>query len=129
MNERTHRHLYFRKRFKPGEVIDPKMEGLCRDSAGPFLWAKRAGVEASDIARDNNPLAKQVGGSHYKDQKLQPIEACYKRYGYQGVKAALHCKIDKYLTRDKDEELEQLMKAQHCIELLLEYYKKTRENL
>lgn len=127
MTPNTHRHLYYRKRLQ--KPVDPGTEGLCCDSAGPFVWAKRAGVEANEIRENNNPLEKQVGGSHYKEQSLQPIEACYKRYGYQGVKAALHCKIDKYLTRDKDEELEQLMKAQHCIELLLEYYKKTRENL
>ena len=144
MNADTHRHLYFRKRFAPGTVVDPKMEGLCCDSAGHFIWAKRAGLEANDqvgtprveeLSRRASQIASaldtQIGGSHYKAEKLQPIEACYQRYGYEGVKAALHCKVDKYLTRDKEgqDDFEQLQKAEHCIQLLLQFYKKDRENL
>ncbi len=73
---------------------------------------------------DLAPLLTQVGGDHYKDQELQPIEACWLRYGYIGVKASLHCKVDKYLTREKGNEREQLEKAAHCIALLIEFYDK-----
>ena len=73
---------------------------------------------------DLAPLLTQVGGDHYKDQELQPIEACWLRYGYIAVKATLHCKVDKYLTREKGNEREQLEKAAHCIALLIEFYDK-----
>jgi len=69
-------------------------------------------------------LNSQVGGSHYKDMGLEPVEATYMRYGYAGVKAALHCKIDKYIGRDKQDELADLNKAKHCIEMLIEYKEK-----
>lgn len=69
-------------------------------------------------------IQSQVGGDHYKKQKLQPLDATFARYGYIGVKAAIHTKVDKYLTRDKDDELEQLEKAHHCLGMLIEYYHK-----
>ena len=64
----------------------------------------------------------QVGGTHYEDMDLEPIEMCYQRYGYYGVKAALHTKVDKYLTREKDDELEDLEKAKSCIDILIKYH-------
>ena len=64
----------------------------------------------------------QVGGTHYEDMDIEPIEMCYRRYGYKGVKAALHTKVDKYLTREKDDELEDLEKAKSCIDILIKYH-------
>lgn len=69
-------------------------------------------------------LGAQVGGDHYTAQTLQPIEMCYQRYGYEGVKATLHTKVDKYLTRTKDDELEQFKKARHCLDLLIDFYQR-----
>ena len=68
-------------------------------------------------------LDTQVGGSHYKDMGLQPLEACYQRYGYIGAKAAIHCKVDKYL-REKDNRIEDLEKAVHCLQMLVEFAKR-----
>lgn len=72
-------------------------------------------------AKDDSLLASQtqVGGDHYTKMKLQPLEACYQRYGYFGLKASIHTKVDKYF-RSKDNEIEDLKKAIHCIQLLLE---------
>ena len=90
------------------------------DNATPEEWdALKRGYATRAPALDI-----QVGGDHYKHQKLQPLEMVYLRYGYEGVKAALHCKIDKYLTRQKGEPRENLSKAQHCIDLLIEFYDK-----
>ena len=57
-------------------------------------------------------LNKQVAGSHYKNQKLQPIELAY----MLGQTPAF-CKVAKYTTRIKDDPVQQLNKALHCIEL------------
>ena len=75
-----------------------------------------------------DPLEEQVGGTHYKTMRLQPIEACYQRYGLPGVKAAVHVKVDKYLGRNKGNPIEDIDKAIHCLELLKEFYRKEREN-
>ena len=85
------------------------------DDATPAEW---------DALRSNRKaLNEQYGGTHYREQSLQPIEATYLRYGYYGVKAALHTKVDKYLTRDKVDELKDLEKAKHCIELIIAFHK------
>lgn len=85
------------------------------DDATPAEW--------DALRRNRKALTEQHGGTHYKAQHLQPIEATYLRYGYRGVKAALHTKVDKYLTRDKVNELEDLEKARHCIDLMIDFYK------
>ena len=65
-------------------------------------------------------LGNQIGGKHYKALKIQPLEHTYANYGYEGLKAAVHTKVDKYLLRDKDSEVEDIKKAIHCLEILLE---------
>jgi|TARA_R110002074_G_scaffold104230_4_gene225035 hypothetical protein len=80
-----------------------------------------------DYEAAQKTTGKQVGGTHYEDMGLQPLDATYMRYGYAGVKAALHCKIDKYIGRDKHDELADLKKARHCIDMLIEYKEKEDE--
>lgn len=63
---------------------------------------------------------RQVGGTHYKTLGIQPLEHTYITYGYIGLKAAVHTKVDKYLKRNKDNEVQDIKKAIHCLEILLE---------
>ena len=62
----------------------------------------------------------QEGGSHYKDQKVQPMELAY----YIGGTPAF-CKLSKYM-RVKEDQAEDLRKAYHCIEFEeeMQYYAK-----
>ena len=69
-----------------------------------------------------------IGSSDYSEMRLQPLEATYLRYGYNGMKAAIHTKVDKYLTRDKGTEVEDIEKSIHCLELLLEKAKENYES-
>lgn len=57
-------------------------------------------------------LDTQIDGSHYKVQKIQPIQLAY----YVGGTPAF-CKLAKYLTRDKGDRKTNLDKAVHCISL------------
>ncbi len=75
---------------------------------------------AQDWAELVEASASQVGGTHYTDMGIQPLEYTYANYGYIGLKAAIHTKVNKYLGRIKDDEVEQLKKARHCIDLLIE---------
>lgn len=59
-----------------------------------------------------NALDKQVGGDHYKEQKLQPIELAYMVGGTPAF-----CKLAKYITRNKGDHAENIRKAIHVIEL------------
>lgn len=62
------------------------------------------------------PLTKQVGGEHYKNYKIQPIE-------YAMANKLNYCQSNaiKYITRYRDKNgKEDLLKAIHNIEILLE---------
>lgn len=64
----------------------------------------------------NNPLATQVGGSHYKDLKIQPIEFIH-------ANNIPFCEANaiKYLCRWRNKNgLQDLEKARHYIDLLIE---------
>ena len=64
----------------------------------------------------------QVGGDHYLNVGMQPLEYTFEVYGYYGVKASIHTKVNKYLTREKGSEIEDIDKAIHCLELLKEFH-------
>ena len=61
-------------------------------------------------------LDTQVGGSHYTDQKLQPIQLTY----LLGQTPAF-CKVAKYCSRIKDDMEGQVDKAIHCNQLQAEF--------
>lgn len=64
----------------------------------------------------NGALVKQVGGSHYKDKAIQPIE-----YIHANKLGFCEGNVVKYVTRWKDKNgIADLEKAKHYIELLIE---------
>jgi hypothetical protein len=71
---------------------------------------------AMESLETNNPLATQVGGSHYKDLKIQPIEFIH-------ANNIPFCEANaiKYLCRWRNKNgLQDLEKARHYIDLLIE---------
>ncbi len=59
---------------------------------------------------------KQVGGSHYKDKAIQPIE-----YIHANKMGFCEGNVVKYITRWKEKNgVADLEKAKHYIELLIE---------
>lgn len=65
--------------------------------------------------QENNPLNTQVGGSHYKDCKIQPIEFIH-------ANNIPFCEANaiKYLCRHRNKNGKQdLEKAKHYIDLLI----------
>lgn len=88
------------------------------NEASPADWDRVA-----KVARQST-MDKQVGGSHYTDQGIQPLEVTYENFGYYGVRAALYTKVNKYLSRNKGNHVQDLEKAKHCIELQIEFAKR-----
>mgnify|MGYP000595384916 CR=1 FL=1 len=88
----------------------------------PEEWDRAA--EGLKTGSDMLATDKQVGGKHYKEQGLEPVEVTYENFGYYGVRAALYTKVNKYLTRNKGNHLQDLEKAKHCIELQIEFAKR-----
>lgn len=66
---------------------------------------------------------KQVGGMHYKGAGIQPIE-----YSYANNLSPNLTNVVKYITRDKDDKVKDLLKAIHYIELELELVHKVDPN-
>ena len=58
---------------------------------------------------------KQIGGNHYKDLKIQVWDfiAANKLDWFQGT-------ITKYICRDKENKLQDLLKARHCLDKYIE---------
>jgi len=70
-----------------------------------------------------NPLEEQVGGGHYKDLAIQPMEYCQ-----LNKLGAAESFVVKYVTRHKNKNgAEDIKKAIHCLELLLEIEYKEEE--
>lgn len=65
-------------------------------------------------------LDEQIGGSHYKDFEIQPIEFVHKnQLGF------IEGNVIKYVCRhSKKGGLKDLEKAKHYIEILIEFYNK-----
>lgn len=65
----------------------------------------------------DNPLLRQVGGSHYKDRAIQPVE-----YMMSNELGYVEGAVVKYVTRWKYKGgIEDLKKAQHFLELLINF--------
>lgn len=71
-------------------------------------------------AASPSPLSQQTGGQHYKGMKIQPVEFCHANgIGY------MEGNVIKYVCRWQQKNgLEDLEKAKHYIELLIELEKK-----
>jgi len=67
----------------------------------------------------NGALMKQVGGSHYKDKAIQPIE-----YIHANKMGFCEGNVVKYITRWREKNgLADLEKAKHYIEMLIDLEK------
>ncbi len=104
----------------------------CKQAHGQWLimaWAKdqirmcepcwqcvKAFVEASTKPPSSTALASQVGGSHYKDMAIQPVEYIHRNgIGYCAGSAI------KYLSRHEAKgKAEDIRKAIHFCQLILE---------
>lgn len=66
------------------------------------------------------PSSTQIGGSHYSNKAIQPIE-----YILANDLGFCEGNVVKYVTRYKEKNgLEDLQKAKHYIEFLIEQYNK-----
>ena len=115
------------------EIIEQRKE-ITKDGGTlyiePSTWDVIQRIKLLEkMIKDNiNSLSIQIGGNHYKDMQMQPVEliAKLKLNYFQG-------NIVKYISRDKDNKIEDLEKAKHYCELAIELdkeiYKKTNNFL
>lgn len=69
-----------------------------------------------------SPLETQIGGDHYTKLAIQPM-----RYSMENGLDALQHTVIKYVTRFRDKAgIEDLEKAKHCIDMLIEFEKENK---
>ena len=69
-----------------------------------------------------SPLSTQIGGDHYTKLTIQPVQYSMKN----GLDALQHTVI-KYVTRFRDKNgIEDLEKAKHCIDMLIEFERESK---
>lgn len=74
-----------------------------------------AGLEPAFTPAEDDPLATQEGGDHYKKYAIQPIEFCF----LNNI-PSLESSIIKYVVRHRDKNgIEDLKKARHIIDILI----------
>lgn len=100
------------RRCRP--VTDPNQAPEMSDDER--LDAVRAAISGPPLTSAPSPLARQEGGGHYKDLKIQPIEYIHAN----GIPFA-EGSVIKYVTRWRAKGgIKDLEKARHFIDLLIE---------
>ena len=82
----------------------------------------KEGKDSMENAPKQSAIDSQVDGNHYTDQGVQPVEITFQNFGYEGIRAALYTKVNKYLTREKGTHRKDITKAIHCLEMQVEFY-------
>lgn len=92
-----------------------KLEGFTRKwDAHSFQLVVK---EKEKEVESKSSLDVQVGGSHYKDKGIQPVEYCY-----QNNLGFLESNVVKYVSRHKDKnKADDIKKAIHYCKFILEF--------
>ena len=91
-------------------------------SSDGFTFTDDFGDIEEVMKEDATATESQVGGDHYTKQGIQPLEATFANFSYEGIQAAIYTKVNKYLTRDKGTHRQDITKAIHVLQMQLEYY-------
>lgn len=95
---------------------DAWMDGMTEEELEQAMERVQVRELVDEEDAKDNPLDTQVGGRHYKDMRIQPIEFIHAN----NIPFIEGCGI-KYLCRWRDKGgVEDLRKAQHLIEMLIE---------
>ena len=81
--------------------------------------AKNKTLTTEETSETTSALDRQTGGNHYKNMVIQPAE-----YAEKNGLSLLEGNVVKYISRWKlkGKPLEDLTKAKHCIDLLIELH-------
>lgn len=94
------------------------------------LYGLKADIDKvlkADRVKQPNPWDTMVGGTHYTSLKIQPLKRTLVNKGYEAFAGSCYTNIDKYTTRTKDDEVEQLKKARHVLDLWIYEAEKLKE--
>ena len=111
-------------RLKEAKAIDSynrtlklKNKGLEQEIKELYKYLTGAQNEIFELTKPINPWQSQHGGKHYAELTIQPLQFTLGAMGYEAFKGACHNHVARYTTRKKDNEVEQLKKAKHILEI------------
>jgi hypothetical protein len=105
-------------KFRDGGVSEHGHAGLRWDHIG--LSGDIVAYRLSETHKESGALSEQIGGDHYKQFKIQPVE-----YIHANGLGFCQGNVIKYVTRYKDKGgVSDLEKAKHFIDLLIELEKR-----
>lgn len=90
-----------------------------------WWWELNKHFWESEQSTTTSPSTTQVGGSHYKHFKIQPYKFCYEN-NLNNLQSEVISYVARYPFKWKDnvtKQIEDLEKAKHSIELLIELIK------
>ena len=106
-----------KKLIQPESKLNPESEGFKKMDK---ICMNAYGLKQEFIIGDpavKSPLESQIGGDHYTKLAIQPMQYSMKN----GLDPLQHT-IIKYVTRFRDKAgIEDLEKAKHCIDMLIEH--------
>ena len=83
----------------------------------PLAQQESHAEETKTIQQEVKATDTQVGGNHYTKLAIQPMQ-----YSMENGLDALQHTVIKYVTRFRDKNgIEDLEKAKHCIDMLIEF--------
>lgn len=92
------------------------------DTTTPPAQQEHNTEETKPIRQEVKATETQIGGDHYTKLAIQPM-----RYSMENGLDALQHTVIKYVTRFRDKAgIEDLEKAKHCIDMLIEYEKESK---
>ena len=80
-----------------------------------------------DEVQPQKATDRQIDGEHYNKQAIEPLEATFLNFGYDGLRASIYTKVGKYLTREKGTHRQDITKAIHCLEMQLEFFDRSED--
>jgi hypothetical protein len=116
----------YKVRYSGGVITD--LDTSYVDEVYDTIYTNQEMIDRIEMAKSINGFVEekvaasetQVAGNHYSKLKIQPMEYCLQNDLNYGQSNAI-----KYITRYKDKNgIEDLKKAIHCIELLIEFEEK-----
>ena len=88
-------------------------------------WTPRPGavIEITKPSDAANPLNAQVGGNHYKNRVIQPVEYSHANK-LNGLEASIVKRITRWRDKPAETRFQDLEKIKHEVDLLIELEKK-----
>ena len=106
----------FKHDNNPGDIVAYRIHSKTNTTTPPAQQNERT-EETKPIQQEVKASDTQIGGDHYTKLAIQPM-----RYSMENGLDALQHTVIKYVTRFRDKAgIEDLEKAKHCIDMLIEF--------